>query len=325
VALALVTGGTGFLGRPLVEALLQRGRKVRVLGRRVVARWRHNPNLEHLRADISQPGVLEEALESVDSVFHLAAATSGRSWDVYYRTTVEATGRLLELFAQHGGGRVVLVSSSGIHDMASLADGLEADEDWPLETNPDARGFYTKAKLLADLAAQKFLGHPSVRLTIVRPGLIYGPAMGDPLGNVTVSIRGKLVLNMPDRPVPLVYVGDVVAALLQIEADERSVGRSYNLVRWPAESAHRYIALYRQLSGDNRRMLALPMGIVLRLLRAADAAARLFGLGDRHLERKARVLSAGMNFSGRRAAKELGVLCPTALTDGIERMLRRMH
>lgn len=319
----LVTGGTGFLGRPLVGALLQRGEKVRVVGRRVVARWRHDPNVDHLRADIGQPGVIERALDGVSTVFHLAAATSGGSnWDVYYKSTVLATSRLLELLAERGGGRVVLVSSSGIYDLATLANGAETDESWPLETNPDARGFYTKAKLQAELAAQKFLDHPAVRLTIVRPGLIYGPGMGDPLGGVTVSVRGKLTFNLPDRLVPWVYVDDVAAALLRVEGDQRSVGQIYNLVRSPAESAHRYIALYRQISGDKRRAIPLPMGAIIRLLRLADKTGRLLGRGDRQLERKARVLSAGMNFSGRRIAKELGIVCPTGLSEGIARMLQ---
>jgi nucleoside-diphosphate-sugar epimerase len=73
--IALVTGGTGFIGRALVDALVENGYLVRVIGRRPVVRWRGNPAVEHVRADIADPGVIEAALENSAEVYHLAAAT----------------------------------------------------------------------------------------------------------------------------------------------------------------------------------------------------------------------------------------------------------
>src|SRR5215471_19296451 len=140
-AAILVTGGTGFLGRPLVEYLWQQGQRVRVLGRRPVVHWRHNPHVEHIRADIAEPGVIESALEGITHIYHLAAATQGE-WATYQAVTVDATAWLLERLVAQGGGRMVFVSSLVNYDGHTMQDGSVVDESFPCEQNPQGRASY---------------------------------------------------------------------------------------------------------------------------------------------------------------------------------------
>jgi nucleoside-diphosphate-sugar epimerase len=137
--LSLVTGGTGFIGRYLVEALFAQGDRVRVLGRRAVVQWRSNPHIDHVRADIAEAGVLERVLEGVDRVFHLAAATGG-SADDYWKVTVRASERLLEALARTSGRRLIFVSSLSVYDGGKMVDGTVVDEKCPIESYPQLRG-----------------------------------------------------------------------------------------------------------------------------------------------------------------------------------------
>jgi len=84
----LVTGGTGFFGRRLVEYLVEQGERVRVLGRRPMPCWQDNGLIEHVRGDISDSRVIKDALAGVEVVYHLAATTQG-DWATHNAVTCD--------------------------------------------------------------------------------------------------------------------------------------------------------------------------------------------------------------------------------------------
>lgn len=319
----LVTGGTGFLGRPLVEHLLRQGEKVRVIGRRPVVRWRRHPCVEHVRADITEPGIIEDSLAGVNRVYHLAAATQG-DWNTFRTATIDASIRLLERFAAQGGGRLVFVSSLGNYDGGAMQDGGIVDEDFPLEHNSHGRGYYARAKVEADHIAQSYLSHPSVRLTIVRPGVVYGPRMKNPLTGVAFSIMGKMwaVPGTGDKPVPFVYIDDVVQGLVHIMESEQTVGRIYNLIHPRMPTQNQYLDLYREFSGDRRLVVRVPLQHLVPMFGFVDSITRRLSGRDPQLAYKACRLVRRVYYSCDRLKQEVGFEAQVDFEEGMHRMFR---
>jgi nucleoside-diphosphate-sugar epimerase len=315
----LVTGGTGFIGRYLVEALVARGHTVRVLGRRSVVRWRRIPQISHIRADIAESGVLEIALDGVRQVFHLAAATQGSPED--YRTvTVQASERLLAV-AQQTALRVIFVSSLSVYDIAKMRDGTVADEEFAIESKPELRGLYAQAKTEADLVAQRFLNDPAVKLSIVRPGIVYGPGMKDPTNGAAVGLWGRILVSAgaASRTLPLIYVSDLVSILLKIAETEATIGRVYNVIHPDMPTNAEYLKLYRTLSGDRRPVVNIPLQGLLPLFSLVDMLLALLKRKPK-LSYAAARLTSPARYSAERMKQELGFEPEIGFRKGLERL-----
>src|SRR5260221_6642273 len=92
----LVTGGCGFIGSHLCEALLARGDRVRILDDLSTGKLENKPkNAELVRGDIADPATVEQAMKAVDGCFHLAAVASvdkaNRDWLGRHRHNLTGT------------------------------------------------------------------------------------------------------------------------------------------------------------------------------------------------------------------------------------------
>uniref|UniRef100_UPI0012FF197C NAD-dependent epimerase/dehydratase family protein n=1 Tax=Geminisphaera colitermitum TaxID=1148786 RepID=UPI0012FF197C len=126
----LVTGGTGFLGRRLVERLLGQGREVVVLARRPAPDLVER-GVRFVQVALEDGAALEEACRGVKTVFHVAARVGmwGRYRD-FYRANVEGTRALIAGCRMHGVRRLVYTSTpSVVYNGENLAG---ADEGLPL-------------------------------------------------------------------------------------------------------------------------------------------------------------------------------------------------
>lgn len=318
--LALVTGGTGFIGRAMVDGLLARGYRVRVLARRPVVRWRVTPAVEHIRADISEPGVVEAAVIDVDEIYHLAAATSGTP-DYYQRVTVEGSERLLTVVAANGGGRVIFVSSASVYDAGSMTKGGMIDEDFPLEQNPTARGLYARTKTESELRAHLFLNHPTVKLTIVRPGLVYGPRSKNVLNGAALSLRNRLLITTgtPEKPLPLIYIDDLVDILIRIASSETAIGRIYNIAHPGMPTTEQFLKTYRELSGERRPTIDIPLPQLLPIFSVLDKLFSSLGRKSNYSYTAARLASSPI-FSAEKIRRELGFEPQVGFREGLEKI-----
>ena len=214
LAPVLVTGGTGFLGRRLLERLLAEGRPVAVLGRTP------EPELEQrgvrfIRASLDDPDAVRAACAGVETVFHVAAKVGvwGRYAD-FFRTNVLGTRALLEGCRAHGVRRLVYTSTpSVVYNGRDLAG---ADESLPLTT--DCPSPYPLTKALAErevLAANS----PGLCTLALRPHLIWG--IGDPhlVPRVLARARaGRLrIVGDGRNRVDLVHLENAVDAHLLAE------------------------------------------------------------------------------------------------------------
>lgn len=210
----LVTGGTGFLGRHLVERLLGAGRAVTVLGRTeprdLVAR-----GVRFVRASLDDATAVRAACAGVETVFHVAARVGvwGR-YDEFFRTNVLGTRALLDGCRAHGVRQLVYTSTPSVvyngNDLAGV------DESLPLTTSCPSPYPLTKAVAERDVLAAH---SPSLRTIALRPHLIWG--VGDPhlVPRVLARARaGRLrIIGSGRNRVDMVHIENAVDAHLLAE------------------------------------------------------------------------------------------------------------
>jgi predicted dehydrogenase/nucleoside-diphosphate-sugar epimerase len=266
----LVTGAGGFLGGTLLRRLVSEGAKVRAAVRRVPKN--PLPGVDYVAGDLGDPEYVNVLVAGVDTVFHVGAAMKGWAAD-FQRGTVIGTRNVIDACLQSGVRRLVYVSSLSVLEHAVQRAGT-VTEAWPLEPHADRRGAYTQTKLEAEqmvLAAARDRGLPAV---IVRPGVIFGPGVepSSPAGSFGMFGRWIVVGN-GSLPLPLVYVDDVVDALLLASSQTGIEGLLVNLVD-PAEVSQRQFVAMAQASRPNVKAMYVPKPVLMTAAVGIEALGR---------------------------------------------------
>ncbi len=227
---ALVTGGTGFLGRHLLDRLVLEGYEVRVLARSRAALGELGAlGIEAVEGDLRRWPSLRSAVADADVIFHCGGKVdaSGR-WVDFLEVNVLGTERLIQAALEHGVGRFVHVSSIGIY--GARPEGSVISEDDGYDTSA-GRGGYTRSKVMADQLAFWYARARSAPITVIRPATIYGPGGKNSLVRAGLRFgRVNLIFGAGQNILPLTYVDNVVDALVLAARREEAVGRAYNVV-----------------------------------------------------------------------------------------------
>lgn len=230
----LVTGGTGFLGRRLVERLLAAGRRVTVLGRTPSAEL-EGRGVRFIRASLEDAEAVGAACKDIETVFHVAARVGvwGRYED-FHRTNVLGTRALLDGCRIHGVKSLVFTSTpSVVYNGGDLAG---ANESLPLTTHCPSPYPLTKA-----IAEREVLSahSPALRTIALRPHLIWG--VGDPHLVPRILARassGRLrIVGDGRNRVDMVHVENAVDAHLLAETALNALQNSSNLIGYPTAGA----------------------------------------------------------------------------------------
>ncbi len=235
----LVTGGAGFIGSHLAEALTAGGRRVRVLDNLSTGRRENlahiTPAPELIEGDVSDPAAVSRAVEGAAVVFHLAARAS-----VQY--SVEnplgshlacATGTLQVLDAARKAGvrRVVYAGSASAYGIPAGEVQTEAE---PLRTLSP----YAAAKLAGEFYCQSFAASYGLETVVLRFFNIFGPRQraDSPYSGVIALFTDALLKGRTPRvngdglqSRDFTYVGDVIQALTKAADTPGIAGRTYNV------------------------------------------------------------------------------------------------
>lgn len=213
---ALVTGGGGFLGSHIVEALLARGDRVRIFSRG------HYPQLEQagaeiVRGDIRDSEALAAACAGIECVFHTAALPGiGMDRDAYVSVNRTGTELLLSNARQCGVQRFVYTSSPSVafagQDQAGVDESAPYDFAW-MEEN---RAYYSLTKAQGEqevLAANS----DNFRTCALRPHLIWGPRDTHLIPRLLARGRSGRLRRVGDGAnlVDITYVENAATAHLQ--------------------------------------------------------------------------------------------------------------
>ncbi len=273
--IAVVTGSTGFIGRHLVDALLAKGVEVRALVRPETPRSERDARIANWEADLLDDRSVRESpvWDGASQVFHLAGVTKGRTLDQFRAGNVFPTANVLSALAARVGRapRVVLVSSQAAAGPAISADAPVRESDRPLPVEA-----YGRSKLQAEQAVIRY--RDTLPITIVRPSSVYGPGDRDFL-NVFRQERHRVALRVVprDHVLSLVYVDDLVRALLLAAEQTVAVGRTYFIAdEHPVTWGELYDAIDTVI-GNRPIALPLPIPVLRVAARGGDLVSAFTG------------------------------------------------
>jgi UDP-glucose 4-epimerase len=241
---ALVTGGAGFIGSHLVEALLGRGDKVWVIddlstGRfENIAHLEKNPSFHYVIDTILDDGVVREFTSKVDVIFHLAAAV-GVAYIIEnplksLETNIRGTEIVLEQ-ANEGKKKVVIFSTSEIYGKANSQPCSE-DDDRVLGSTTISRWSYSSSKAIDEFLALAYHREKMLPVVIVRLFNTCGPRQTGQYGMVIPRFVKQALLGHPitvygdgQQSRCFCDVSDVVRGVLALAAEPRANGEVFNL------------------------------------------------------------------------------------------------
>ncbi len=237
--LCLVTGGAGFIGSNLVEGLLSKGYRVRVLdnlstGKRenLAGAWR---KIDFLKGDLRSDKDIGKALRGVDFVFHMGAiANVPQSVEqplLTHEVNVTGTFRLLQASREAGVKRFIFTSSSSVYGETNKFPSSE--EDLPRPESP-----YAASKIMGEYYCRNFSQFYGLETVMLRYFNVFGPRQ-NPKSRYAcvVPIFLKCLLNGVSPEVhwdgkqsrDFVYVDDVVAANFLAMKKSGVSGEAFNI------------------------------------------------------------------------------------------------
>lgn len=263
----LVTGGTGFIGRKLVNALVRKGYSVRVFSHRSLdeneIRKMFTGKVDIVKGNICNYDDVKKACLIVKKVIHLAAAMKG-DWNYHLDTTITGTSNILKASELSNVERMIYVSTINVYNAKKYPHNRTIDEEFAYEDLPARRGNYSHAKLRAERIVKEFAEKSPMEITIVRPGLVYGPGKAAFLQDVGYRIGKRLVvvLGGGGRKLPLIYVDNLVDALILLAEHKDKIAGIFNVVDDEYPTQREYIRAYKELTKERFLVLPIPKFVI---------------------------------------------------------------
>ena len=312
-----LTGGTGFIGSHLAEALVARGDTVRALVRGA-PRWLDGVPVEVVRGDLFDGRALRAGLAGADVVFHVAGLTRATDDAAFEAANVAATTRLLDAVrdAAPGVNRVVVTSSLAA---VGVCTGGVATETSPLR--PISRYGTSKARMEAAIGPYR----DALPLTVVRPPAVYGPREADIFAFFQTASHGLCpIVGDPDAPaLTLVHARDLVSGMLLAAGADTAVGETFFLGSPRDHSWGEIRDATARALGRRLVTVRVPKGLVGAVGAVSEAAGRLTGTYPALNREKAReIRDACTRCSSEKARRLLGYAPSVGLDAGVAETIR---
>ena len=246
----LVVGGTGFIGRKLVERLVERGIDVRVLTRGLGSARIDLAGLdvELMQGSHGDPAVLPRALAGVEVVYHLAK-TEGQRWQDYVENDIEPTRRLAEAALASGVKRFIYTGTIDSYASADAGDTITSDT--PLDRAIASRNLYARSKAACEALLFDLYRSRGLPLVVLRPGIVIGERSPPAHWGVGRFVSPTRVDYWGDGTniLPFVLVDDVADALEKALDAPGIEGEAFLVTDEPLLSARDYVAAIERRAG----------------------------------------------------------------------------
>ena len=316
---ALLTGGTGFLGKNVARALVARGHEVRLLAREG-SNLAGLPAGEIVRGDVCDAASLRRAAEGCQAILHMAALV--KMWvperEVFDRVNVEGLRAALAA-SEAVGARLVYTSSF----MAIGPTGAQPADESQIHPGHSFRNDYERTKAHADVVAREAAA-AGRDVVLLYPGVVYGP--GDrTAGNIVVNmiadhLRGRFpgIIGPGDRLWSYAFVEDVAAG--HVDALEKGRAGERDLLAGENVSMNDFFRLLAEVSGVPAPRLHIPYAAAGALGWMLYAWAELTGLEPLLTHEVVGVFREHWSYTSAKAQRDLGYRT-TSLRDGLRRTL----
>jgi nucleoside-diphosphate-sugar epimerase len=256
----LVTGATGFLGRRLVESLAHRGYPVRSLARKLSnIKPLEKVSTEIYYGDVADMESLHAAAQGVDVIVHAAADTAGNEDDGRISTLL-GTQNIIDLGREKAIKKIIYISSCSVYGVADYKKGQLVDETASLERYPEKRGSYSNAKYKAEQLVLDAMKNDKLPAVCLRPGTIFGPGgeIYTPMMGFAMGSKVFATIGPGDFELPLIYIDNLVDAIIRTIEKEESIGQIFNVVEPAGLSKKEYIELLMKRLYPDARYFYIP-------------------------------------------------------------------
>src|SRR3984885_4479947 len=317
-----LTGGTGFVGQALVKRLLANGAQACVLAR-------PSPRADALAAqgaeviggDLADAAALRRAVEGAEIIIHAAAMVEALGTrQKFFDANVRGTDAVLQASLRAKPRRIIYLSSIAVY--GPLQDDEWIDEDTPFDEIPEERDFYAQSKIEADRLALKFAKHSSVPLTILRPGIVFGPGRALPTALLGARIgKFDIVFGRRKQPFPLTYIENLVDAIKLAASEQENDSRQYLVLDDQRLTLGQYHAARTAIT--RTKTIFWPAQPVVVAATVTHPLARLVPADTGAFSRRQMIrASEDRYYSTRRIREELNWKQKIALREAVERTIR---
>jgi farnesol dehydrogenase len=317
-----ITGGTGFIGRRLIEKILSVGGEITLLARTTsdLKDIEGNKAVKIIRGSLFDVASMKDAMKGADAVFHLAGYAKNWSRDnsVYEKINVEGSMNVATAAAEAKVKKMVHVSSIVTFGPTDKTEHNESPRAGEIVRFTE----YEKTKARAEDELIRYAAiHKELSIVIVNPSRVYGPGIITEANSLTLMIKNYLnfheylLLGFGNNIANYVFVDDIVKGLL-LAADKGKSGEKY-ILGGETISLRGFFRKLRMASGKRAIPIVVPKPVAMAIGFCAELAAKLFGIYPFITRPWIRHFCADWNYGSAKAVAELGY-APTSLDDGLK-------
>jgi dihydroflavonol-4-reductase len=299
----LVTGGTGLLGRALVEHLVAEGRAVRALARSEEAeRALAAAGAEPVRGDVLDPSSLSAAMAGCASAFHVAGVNAMclRDPRPMYRANVDGAANVVRAAAGAGLGRLVHTSSASA---IGEAHGTVGREDSPHRGSYLSQ--YERSKELGERTVLALAAELGLDVVCVNPSSVQGPGRTGGSARLLLDLVNGRLPALIDTTISLVDIDDCTRGHVLAEA-RGAPGERY-LLNGATLTTREAVAILQRIWGRPERVRWIPASLARLGGAGVEGIGRLLRREVPICREAVRTLLHGHRYDGSRAARELGL------------------
>jgi UDP-glucose 4-epimerase len=269
----LITGGAGFIGSHLAEALLERGDHVVVLDNLStgsitnIAHLKSHPRFSYTIDSVSNEPLLAEMIDGCDVVVHLAAAVGVKLIVEAPVHTIETNVHGTEVVLKHASKKkklVLLASTSEVYGK-STAVPFREDADLVLGPTGKHRWAYACSKMIDEFLALAYWKERKLPVIIVRLFNTVGPRQTGQYGMVIPSLVRQALAGEPltvfgdgTQSRSFTYVGDVVRAMVALINEPAAIGQVFNIGNGREISINALADRVKALTGSSSDIVRVP-------------------------------------------------------------------
>ncbi|MFT5287169.1 MAG: putative dehydrogenase/nucleoside-diphosphate-sugar epimerase [Planctomycetota bacterium] len=264
----VVIGGTGFIGKRTIAALLAQGRNVTCVVRRfhslppVVVEGAKSGHIRLVRGDLDDAASITNAVRGASVVLQLATG-GGARWEDFERQMIGGSSAVADACIAEDARLIFVSSTAALYLGHDCGTDLIEDTVKP-DPQPAKRPLYARGKIAAEHALEELAKTKGLKLVIARPGVVLGPDTPLQHSGLGLWVRDNHCVGwgVGEHPLPLVLADDVADALTSMVVHEGDDihGRNFNLcVRAPL-SAREMVAEMRAYTKRDLHFHARPMG-----------------------------------------------------------------
>jgi UDP-glucose 4-epimerase len=270
---ALITGGAGFIGSHLADALLAAGHQALVLDNLStgaianIAHLKGRPGFEYTIDSVTNEPLLAEMIDRSDVIFHLAAAVGVRLIVQQPVHTIETNVHGTEVVLKHANKKkklVFIASTSEVYGKSSDVPFRET-ADLVLGPSDKHRWAYACSKLIDEFLALAYWKERKLPVIVVRFFNTVGPRQTGQYGMVVPTFVRQALAEQPitvfgdgSQSRSFTYVGDVVRALMGLMNEPRAVGEVFNIGSQEEISIRDLAARVKALTGSTSTIECIP-------------------------------------------------------------------